>query len=132
MIGMTDFLRGWRGDRSGATAVEFAFVLPIMALLIMGIVSLGLLGGVLSNLHFAVQEAARCSAVNATLCGGPSATVAYARSKFRGGGVAPVFVATGTGCGHTVTANTTFTLRLAVSTIDIPLSATACYPGKPA
>lgn len=102
-----------------------------MAMLIMGIVSLGLLGGAISNMHFAVQEAARCFAVNATVCNGPVATVAYAQSRFAGAGVDPVFAATNTGCGRTVTANATFTLNLAVSTIDVPLSATACYPGKP-
>lgn len=117
-------------DNSGATAIEMAFVLPVVAMLVIGVISLSMLGSAISGMHFAVQEAARCSAVNAVTCGTPSATVTYARSKFHGAGVAPAFASTGAGCGHTVTATATFELTLALFTIPVPLSAAACYPGK--
>lgn len=124
------FIPRWTADHSGATAIEMAFVLPVMAMLVIGVISLSMLGSAISSMHFAVEEASRCSAVNALACGSASATVNYARSKFHGPAVTPAFVSTTTGCGHTVTATATFELFLAVYTIQIPLSATACYPGK--
>ena len=120
----------WRRDNCGTTAIEMAFVLPVMAMLVIGVISLSLLGSAISSMHFAVQEASRCSAVNAVACGSHSATVNYARSKFHGAAVTPAFISTAAGCGHTVTATATFELTLAVFTIPIPLSAAACYPGK--
>ena len=119
-------------DNSGATAIEMAFVLPVVAMLVIGVISLSLLGSAISSMHFAVEEAARCSAVDAVRCGTHSATVNYARSKFHGGSVTPVFASTAAGCGHTVTAAATFELTLALFTIPVPLSAAACYPGKDA
>lgn len=120
----------WRRDTSGTTAIEMALVLPVMAMLLLGSISLSMLGSAISSMHFAVQEASRCSAVNAVACGTHTATVTYAHSKFHGAAVTPTFVSTAAGCGHTVTATANFELNLAVSTIQIPLSAAACYPGK--
>ena len=124
-----DLLRRWSRDRGGATAVEFAFVLPIAAMLVIGTMSAAQLLSVINGMHFAVEEAARCSAVNRTVCSSPSATAAYAAARYVGGGTSPVFVANSTGCGHTVTARTNFELMIAVTTIDVPLSATSCFPG---
>ena len=122
----------WRRDNAGTTAIETAFVLPVMAMLVIGVISLSMLGSAISAMHFAVEEASRCSAVNAVACGTHTATVNYARSKFHGAAVTPAFVSTAAGCGHTVTATAIFELNLAISTIHIPLSAVACYPGKDA
>ena len=127
---LADCVTRWRYDTAGTTAIEMAFVLPVMAMLVIGVISLSMLGSAISSMHFAVQEASRCSAVNAVACGSPTATVNYARSKFHGAAVTPVFASTTAGCGHTVTATATFELSLAISTIQVPLSAVACYPGK--
>jgi len=122
-------LRHWRRDQRGATAVEFAFVLPVAAVMVIGTMSASTLVGVVNGMHFAAEEAARCSAVNATLCGSTAATQAFAAARFAGPGPPPTFVASGAGCGHTVTATTTYELNIAFSTIDVPLSATSCFPG---
>ena len=53
----------WGRDRSGAAAVEYAFVLPVFAMLLIGVINMSQLMGALSGMHFAVEEAARCSAV---------------------------------------------------------------------
>ena len=50
--------------QSGATAVEFALVAPILFALIIGGVSTGLLMYSAAGLHEAVEQAARCYSVN--------------------------------------------------------------------
>lgn len=129
---LANYVSRWLRDNTGTTAIEMALVLPVMAMLVIGVLSLSMLGSAISGMHFAVQEASRCSAVNAVACGTHAATVNYARAKFHGAAVTPAFVSTAAGCGHTVTATATFELNLAISTIQVPLSAAACYPGKDA
>jgi Flp pilus assembly protein TadG len=126
---LVSILRHWRRDLRGATAVEFAFVLPVAAVMIIGTMSASQLVGVVNGMHFAVEEAARCSAVNETLCGSNVATQNFAAARFAGPGPTPTFVASGAGCGHTVTGTTTYELNIAFSTIAVPLSATSCFPG---
>ena len=69
----------WRrlwADRSGASAVEFAIVLPVFVLLVLGSISAALLTFSVSSLNYAVEDAARCAAVNKVLCSTPQDTVA--------------------------------------------------------
>jgi len=115
---------------SGATALEFGLVLPVFLGLMLGVISFSMLGGAISGMHFAVEEAARCYAVNKTTCGTSSDAVTYARTHYLGPRVNPVFEATNAGCGFTVSGTATFELSLAIVSMNIPLSASACYPGK--
>ena len=117
----------WR-DRRGAAAIEYAFVLPVFVMLVFGLINTAQLAGAISGLHFAVQEAARCWAVNTTTCGNGAAAVAFARSRYAGPAVSPVFTASPTGCGRTVRVSANFELDIAVDILHVPLSATACYP----
>lgn len=126
---LSSILRRWRCDQHGATAVEFAFVLPVVAAMIIGTMSVSQLVGVLNGMHFAVEEAARCSAVNDALCPTIAATQTFATSRFKLPGHPPTFVASAAGCGHTVTATTTYELNFVFSKIGVPLSATSCFPG---
>jgi Flp pilus assembly pilin Flp len=128
MVGWT-LLRRWRDDRSGVTAIEYAMVLPVFAMLVLGVINTSQLASVTSGMHFAVQEAARCSAVNEVVCGNAGATEAYARGRYAGPAVNPAFVSTNDGCGHTVRATVVFKLNVAIMDFDVPLSAEACYPG---
>lgn len=67
MIGRRVFrLRSLRRDSSGATLVEFAFVAPVLVLMLMGLFEFGFQVYARSVLQGAVQEAAR----DATLEGG--------------------------------------------------------------
>ena len=122
------FLARFRRDRSGGTAVEFALVLPAFVMLVLGVISAGQLAHATNSLHYAVEEAARCWAVNATLCPNNSAAEAYAQSKYLGPRVEPEFVASTIGCGRTVTANGVFQLHAAIATFAVPITAQACYP----
>ena len=125
--------RGWflrfGSDSRGATAVETALTLPPFVLLLFGVINTSQMAGSLSGMHYAVEEAARCFAINKAVCASTSTTQTYAASKYVGPNPAPTFAVTTAGCGHTVTATSTFRLELAVSHIDVPLSATACFPG---
>ncbi|MDB5447533.1 MAG: hypothetical protein JWQ97_2850 [Phenylobacterium sp.] len=121
-------LRRFLGDRSGATAVEYALVLPLLAVMIMGGIWVGVLTLAVSSLDMAVQSAARCAAVDANLCATASATQAFAQSRYAGPALSPVFTASNSGCGHTVTGQATFDLNIVPGVGSLPLSVSACYP----
>ena len=122
------FLRRILVDRSGATAVEYALVMPLLALMIMGGIWVGVLSLSVNSLDMAVQSAARCAAVDANQCGSAAATQAFAQSRYAGLAISPVFSASNSGCGHTVTGHATFDLNIVPGIGSIPLSASACYP----
>jgi Flp pilus assembly protein TadG len=115
-------------DCAGATAVEYALVLPLLALMIMGGIWVGALSLSVSSLDLAVQSAARCAAVDANQCGSASATQTFALSRYAGPAISPVFSASNSGCGHTVTAQANFDLNIVPGIGSIPLSVSACYP----
>lgn len=120
----------WTTDQSGATAVEFAFILPVFIVMLFGVMGVSQMAGAASGMHYAVEEAARCFAVNKTTCASSSTTSTFAAGKYLGPDVHPVFVANNTGCGFTVSATATYRLELALTTLNVPLTASACYPGK--
>ncbi len=116
------------GDETGATAVEYAFVLPILAMAVLGGIWVGVLTFSVSSLDLAVQSAARCMAVDSNNCGTPAATQTYAQSLYGGPNISPTFTAQAGGCGHTVTAQASFDLNILPGFGSIPLSVSACYP----
>jgi Flp pilus assembly protein TadG len=122
------FLNRLRGDERGATAVEYGFVLPILIIMILGGIWASLLTFSVSSLDMAAQSAARCMAVDANTCGTPTDTATYAQSRYAGPNISPVFTASATGCGHTVTAQATFNLNIIPGITNLPLSVSACYP----
>ena len=128
MRARTLILRLW-GDRGGATALEFGLVLPPFVMLILGVINTAQLAHAVSSMNFAVEEAARCSAVNEVVCPSAVATETFAASKYLGPAISPVFDATDTGCGNTVTATANFELNVAFGVWNIPITAEACYPG---
>lgn len=121
-------LKRFARSEGGATAVEFALVLPVFIMLLIGTVSTAHLMFAANSLHFAVEEAARCSAVNQTSCPTEAATVAFAQSRYSGPSPAPDFAASSEGCGRRVTAEGDYTLHLGIAALTVPLSAEACYP----
>jgi Flp pilus assembly protein TadG len=119
--------RLWRDDR-GATAVEFALVAPAAIMLLVGIVSLSLMLLSIGSMHFAVAAAARCASAIPTVCSSPSATIAYANSRYSGAFIAPVFTYASAACGNQVSALVTYTLDVGLFQQSVPLSATSCFP----
>lgn len=116
----------WR-DRSGASAVEFGLLLPMFVMLIVGTLGVSQLMFAVNSLHFAVEEAARCGAVDTTACGSLSQTEAFARSRYKGPQVAATFVATDANCGRRVQVTGAYQLQTGVATLDIPLTAESCF-----
>ena len=121
-------LRRLANDERGATAVEYGFVMPILVLTILGAIWAGMLTFSVSSLDMAVQSAARCMAVDANACPTPEATQAYAKAQYGGPSISPVFTASATGCGHTVSAQAQFDLGVLPSVGAVPLTVSACYP----
>jgi Flp pilus assembly pilin Flp len=124
----TSLFRRLKKDTSGAAAVEYAFVLPVFMMLLMGGLWVGLLSYTISSLNFTVQSAARCMAVDVNACGTAADTLTYAQGIYNGPSISPVFQASATGCGHTVTAQATFNLIVLPGFSAVPLTASACYP----
>jgi Flp pilus assembly pilin Flp len=118
-------------DQSGATAVETALVLPLFVILLVGIVSTAQLAWAVNSLHHAVQEAARCSAVDAVTCGGDAQTVAFAKDRYLGPEVNATFAVASSPCGQSVTVAGKFDLNLVLTSVAVPLSANACFPSAP-
>src|SRR5215472_10886673 len=90
----------------GAVAAEFAVMLLPMLLLICGTFDTGFALLAETRINFAVEAAAKCGAVNTTLCGSPTETAAYGASAAGVPGLdASGFVVTTAACGINVTAS---------------------------
>jgi len=66
---MKDGYYGLRSERSGATALEYAIILPVLLLFLLGIIDTGRLLWTYATLYRASEAAARCAAVNIASCG---------------------------------------------------------------
>lgn len=123
---MSRLLTFWR-DRRGNSAIEFGLLLPLFLMMILGTIGVSQLMFAVNSLHYAVEEAARCGAINTTVCGSLTETEDYARVRYTGPNVEPEFTATDTGCGRRVRATAAFKLEAGVLTWDVPLAAESCF-----
>jgi Flp pilus assembly protein TadG len=113
---------------SGAVLVEFAIVVPVLILLLLGGVDIGLASLSANKLNFATEAAARCQAINATPCsGGGNATIGYANSVAQLSGAS--FIVTTSSCGIQVTGN--YSYSAFYLPYSIPMTTSACYPVAP-
>ena len=120
-------------DEAGASAIEFALVLLPLILLTLGTINAGLLIYTVATLNFATQDAARCATVKTTVCDSQTHLQSYARANYGGLTAAPTFTlsAPTTGAcagGNFVNASATYQFVTGLSSTNIPLSATACFP----
>ncbi|HEX3700458.1 MAG TPA: TadE family protein [Phenylobacterium sp.] len=125
---MGRLLARYQRDLRGGTAVEYALVLPIFITLMVGTMCVANLSFAINSLHFAVEDAARCAAVKTTVCTDSGATVSYAQGRYSGPQISANFSYSATGCGHTVSASGSYPIILAAATLNVPISASACYP----
>lgn len=89
--------------RSGSAAVESAFILPVLLLVLLGVFEMGRIAWTQSSLTFAVQEAARCASVRPDLCGTSAAVSSYAAKRAAGLSIpASAFTLTTQTCGKQV------------------------------
>ena len=117
-------------DDCGTTAVEFAILSPVFLGMVVGILGLGLLLFVIGGMHYAVEQAARCASVRTTVCTDSTSTIAYAHSQYHAPGSPTFTYQPNAACGgNSVSATLSYTARLGLGQVTIPLSATACFPG---
>jgi Flp pilus assembly pilin Flp len=91
-------MRAFGRGNSGATAVEFAIVAPLLFLVMFGIIELGRAWWTKSSLQYAVERTARYYAVGCAAGGCPSDGAAYAASQMYGQSIGPsTFVITDSG-----------------------------------
>jgi Flp pilus assembly protein TadG len=130
-------IRSMARDRSGATAVEFALLAPVLFMFLMGILEMGLALWMQNSLDYSVAEAARCAA-NSSTCGAPSSqtsalVTAYAAGVSGAALDSSVFTyshaaSPNNACGYQVTASYPLTLAIPFLNYSLTLTSSACYP----
>ena len=121
---MTSGFRRFRifaGGTRGSAATEFALVLPLFALLTIGVFNMTFLMFAANSLHFATERAARCVSLTPTSCPVQVATpnlTSYAASQYKGPRLQSVTYSlyssgatTTTNCGNHVRASGTFPIQ---------------------
>ena len=121
-------LRRLLRDHAGAAAVEFALVVPAFLMLLIGVMELGRLMWTQNALHYAVEEAARCSAVDTNICSSTSTAQSFAAGRSGLAFATSVFTVTKTSCGWQVSASYPFLFVGFLSEYSVTLHAQACYP----
>jgi Flp pilus assembly protein TadG len=116
----------------GAAVVEFAIILPILLLCVLGLIEFARVIWTQTTLDYAVQAAARCAAIDSVTCGTDVAIQNYAASKAPGlsfSDPTSTFGVTRPLCGVQVTASLPFDFLLpGLLPYSQTLSARACYP----
>jgi Flp pilus assembly protein TadG len=92
-------------SRSGAAAVEMAFILPLLLLILLSIIEFGRMAWTRTALDFAVQEASRCASVRPDVCGTATQIANYAAAKVTAANIpASAFSVSTQACGRRVRA----------------------------
>jgi Flp pilus assembly protein TadG len=122
------WLRKFCLDPAGASAVEFALILPVFCALTIGAINLCLVVYANSRLQYAVDDAARCESVKTTICTSSATTQTHAATTFGFAGLSPTFTASPAVCGNQVVGSVTYPLSAVITTISVPISASSCFP----
>jgi hypothetical protein len=128
-----------RGNTRGATAVEYAIVLPAFLMFVLGLMDCGRLIWTYATLSRAAESAARCWVINTVTCGTGSSTETYAVTQACGLGLNAasahtIFHATTPACGKQVVGTLSFTFTIpwfygwAPGGNAMTMNVTACYP----
>ncbi len=126
-------MRGLAGDRRGVTTLEVAIVFPVFILMVLGVLDFSRALWLQGALQSAVEQAARCAAVDTVTCGSATQIESYAAGKVAGFAMpASVFTATAAACGQQVSASYPFTFIPSnmppFNTISLTLTAQSCRP----
>ena len=115
-------------ERAGNTAVEFAIILPAFLSIFLGIMEFGRFLWTKNALNYAVEEAARCAAVNTTLCGTQALMQSFADDRSGLAFPSADFTLSTPACGTQVSGTYVFTFIVPLVSTSITLQATYCYP----
>lgn len=120
-------MRALAADKRGATAAEFALVVPVFLFMVFGSIELGRFMWIRNSLQTAVEAAARCSALNAPQCTTSADTRVYAAGFASVGSVpSSAFAVATEACGRAVTASYVFTSITPVVPLSATLTARSC------
>lgn len=112
-------------DERGGLAVEFALTAPVFFALLFGALQGALMLWTQLGLQHAVERAARCAAVNTTLCGTSVQVQTYAVTQGLATNLpSSAFTLTNETCGKAVTG----TASARFVTLTVNLSARSCFP----
>src|SRR5579871_2354854 len=117
-----------KSDTRGTAALEFAIIAPVFLAMAIGGIYMCMMAFAMGSMQEAVQAAARCYSVQATVCTNASTTQSYASTHYYGPAFTPTFVASTPSCGHKVTGTITYSFPFYYNTLSVPLSASACFP----
>jgi Flp pilus assembly protein TadG len=111
-------------------AVEYGLLLPALLFLVLGVIDAGRVIWTQVTLEHAVEAAARCAAINSTLCGTTAQIQAYAVTQAYGLTIAAsAFTPTTTTCGARVTGTFAFSFITPwIGQKNLTLQATSCQP----
>lgn len=129
-------------EERGSSVTEFALLIPVFALILLGTIQMMFMVYSSSTLHYAAEQAARCAVVSKSYATAPvgdpslgcqtkSSTSSYATSIYSGPHLTSLaFTATenATCGGRKVVGAGTYGFRTGLVNIDVPVSATACFP----
>ena len=120
----------------GTVAIEYAFILPVLLLFVLGIMDTGRLIWTYATVTRAAEAAARCGAVDTVTCGTAAQIQNYAVAQAYGLNIAATaFTPTAVACGSRVAATYTFQFVIPWTGVSpygaantATINATACYP----
>ena len=112
----------------GASAIEFALVLPILLALVFGTIEFGRFMWVRTSLQGAVEVTARCSALNNANCETAALARDFAARSSAGVNVSPsAFTVSTAPCGAIVSASYPFNSLVPFVPINPTISVSACH-----
>jgi Flp pilus assembly protein TadG len=122
-----DFADVWADDR-GTSGVEFAIVAPVLMVLLVGTVYICLGLFLVGSLHYAVEEGARCASVKTTVCSDAPTILSYTQNQYFGPSPSPTFTYATAACGNVVSGSLNYVVNLGITTVTVPVTASACFP----
>lgn len=144
---MRKLLSAWCWGERGASAAEFALILPALALLIFGVIHMGLMMYSAQQLNFAAEATARCMVVAANsgyssaTCyntTGTNSATTYFNALYKGPTAPASFsqlsesptcaTNAGTDSDYQVVATANYVINAGFFSKTVPLTARACFP----
>ena len=116
-------------DETGASASEFALVLPAVLIMLFGAMASGVMMYTAVKLQHATEDAARCYSAQRDDCASDAASFA---TNYPGLILDDLAFSAGwdDGCeGYKVTTSGTFNFLMGQGVLSAPVSTQACYPG---
>lgn len=114
-------------DEGGASALEFALILPVFVALVFGMINCGLLLWTQLGIEHGAVAAARCATINPSAC--PDVQAYAAKNAYALNLPKTAFTLTTPACGNQVAASYGFQfVTLLLPQMNLTLTARSCYP----